>query len=149
MKPLHAIALALVGWYLMIPPSAGNLDGACNGKSFFWNVVGTLSTQEHLNSETAMCNRESHRLVANAPLSKWKRAGFDETLAECQARYEEHQKAPPNGQLMAKLELKDEGKANPSDEELKSRADSLTRFLKAQIAAEKCVASDDPRLKEK
>jgi len=149
MKPLHAAALALVGWYLMIPPSAGNLDGACNGKSFFWNVVGTLSTQDRLNSETAMCNRESRRLVASAPLSKWKRVGFDETLAECQARYEEHQKAPSNGRVMAKLELKDEGQASPSDEELKSRADSLTRFLKAQTAAEKCVASADPRLKEK
>jgi len=149
MKLSHAAALALVGWYLMMPPSAGDLDSACNGKSIFWNVVGSLSTQGRLNSAAAKCNRESHQLAAGAPLSKWKHVGFDETLAECRARYEENQKAPPNGQLMAKLELKDEGKANPSDEELKSRADSLTRFLKAQTAAEKCVASDDPRLKEK
>jgi len=149
MKPRHAAALALVGWYLMMPPSASDLDSACNGKSIFWNVVGSLSTQQRLYSEAAMCNRESHKLAADASLSKWKRVGFDETLAQCRARYEENQKAPPNGQVMAKLELKDEGKENPSDEELKSRADSLTRFLQAQTAAEKCVASDDPHLKEK
>lgn len=143
----HAAALALVGWYLMVPPSARDLDGSCNGKNILWNVVESLSTEHHLASEAAGCNRENRQLAGDAPLSKWKRSGADDTLAQCQARYQERQKAVVNHRLTAKLELADEGNENPSDQELNTRADALTSFVKAQTAAEKCVSSDDPQLK--
>jgi len=146
MNSRHAAALVLIGWYLIIPPSAGDLDGACNGKSIFWDVVGSFSTQGRLNSAAATCNREGHQLETEAPSSKWKQVGFD-TLAECQARRAQDQEAPPDGRVMAKIEFQDEGNASPSEEELRSRTDSLNRFFKAQTAAEKCVSGDDASLK--
>ena len=143
----HAAALALMGWYLIIPPSAADLDNACNGKSILWSVVGSFSTQARLNSAAAACHEKSHRLAAEAtPLSKWKLVSF-ETLEECQARREQDQKTPPDGRVTAKIEFQDEGNDSPSDDEVRSRTDSLNRFLKAQMAAEKCVAANDPGLK--
>jgi hypothetical protein len=48
---------------------------------------------------------------------------------------------------MAKTELEDEGREKPSDEELRSRASLLNSAMNLKALLEKCVASDDPRLK--
>jgi len=142
----HAAALALMGWYLIIPPSVADLDSACNGKSVLWDVIGSFSSQDRLNSAAATCHDKSHQLAPQAPLSKWKQVSF-ETLEECQARLKQDQKTPPEGRVIAKIEFQDEGNDSPSDDALRSRANALTRFLKEQTAAERCVSSNDASLK--
>jgi hypothetical protein len=97
MKPRHAAALALVGWYLMLPP------------------------------------RVVDRFYPDAPLSQWKRFGPEEysSRAECEAE-RERQKAMFNF---------DPEKLPPE----KFTARTLARGARAL----QCIATDDPRLKEK
>ena len=152
MSPRHAATLALMGWYLMMPPNACDLSSACKGESIFWNAVSLLRPQSESNrqSEMAWRNRVDNDLVLNAPLSEWHQIDEFETLTECRARYEENQKPLPNEQEqfldLAKSELADEGAANPSGDALRSRADLLISSLRLQTSQEKCAASDDPRL---
>jgi hypothetical protein len=100
MKPRHAAALALVGWYLMVPPL-----------------------------------RSDQKLDASAPLSKWTiviRGSFD-SARQCDERH-----------------MKDVGGV---DEFLRSHLHSIPQAADQEsidaVAAEKCIATDDPRLKEK
>ncbi len=151
-KPYHAAALALVGWYLMMPPNACELSSACKGHSIFWGIVSMPRPQSESNiqSEMAWRNRMDNDLVLDAPLSEWHQIDEFETLAECRARYEENQKPLPNEQQqyqdLAKSQLTDEGTASPSGDALRSRADLLVSSLRLQTIQEMCVASDDPRL---
>jgi hypothetical protein len=45
------------------------------------------------------------------------------------------------------MEFLDEGKEHPSDADLAERAELIRSSIDAQVAAEKCIATDDPRLK--
>jgi hypothetical protein len=152
MKPRHAAALVLVGWYLMMPPNACDLSGACNGKSIFWDAVALFRSESESSrhSEMAWRNRLDNEVVLDAPLSEWHQLDEFETLAECRVRYEENQRPLPKEQApnldLAKSELADEGRANPSAEDSRSRANSIGWFRRTQSLGEKCVASDDPRL---
>ena len=47
-----------------------------------------------------------------------------------------------------KAELLDEGYANASDEDVKSRIASLKATVDLRYSAAKCIATDDPRLKK-
>jgi hypothetical protein len=91
MSTRHAAALALIGWYLMVPPKASN---------------GGLDPQ--------------------APLSKWKIDGVYDTARECDERYHRD------------LYLAEDWK----------RATGNTQVWK-DVQEEQCIATDDPRLKEK
>jgi hypothetical protein len=93
----HAAALALVGWYLMVPPP----------------VI-----------------HSSVPVDLDAPLSKWGIFSAHDSAAECEQGLVAFYK-------LAKTELL----ANPSDER------DRIRFY--QLESSQCVASDDPRLKEK
>ena len=146
----HAIVVSLVGWYLMMPPTAADLDTACNGQSVFWAVVGTFSSQTGRDSEMQRCDHLRYRLDTDAPLSKWHQVGEFENLAACQARYDENQKPLTNEAAFARWtardELINEGKPHPSDEEVSARAQESSAGISAQTAGETCFASDDPRL---
>jgi hypothetical protein len=84
----HAAALALVGWYLMQPPTHRGADG----KSVFEDAL---------------------------PLTTWKQIAAYDTAKECQAQIEHMETLPAK---MSEVEG--------------------AEFMR-------CIASDDPRLKEK
>jgi hypothetical protein len=88
MKPRHAAALALVGWYLMTAP--------IENTGSFWSVKRKV------------------------PISEWSRGEQFDTKEHCETALTEYLAYPP-------IPL---------------------REMKEALAAE-CVASDDPRLKEK
>jgi hypothetical protein len=98
MNSRHAAALALVGWYLMVPPIA---------------------------SRTGPINRD-------ALLEKWETWFAFDTAAECQARIKTIANA-----AIGRL------KAQPVAIATEQRISDL------QAISARCVASDDPRLKEK
>jgi len=106
----HAAALALVGWYLMMPPRADEVSGPSD---------------------------PSEDLVAlHAPLSQWFLSLSFDTAQECQRvrekRYNEGSRA------MHDL-LKSGG--HPDD-------GPRAQFIAQQMWYQ-CIATDDPRLKEK
>ena len=97
MKPRHAAALALVGWYLMTPPQSVDMSGV---------------SRTNAKTEVPKRVKEYAQSVAATPLSLWKTKDFFDTAQECK-----HQK------------------------NLDVEADSPDYFF------EKCIATDDPRLK--
>jgi hypothetical protein len=148
MKPSHAVALALVGWYLMVPPSKGDLNQSCRQ---------SLAGSDDISAaQFRRCNPLWRQLADDAPLSKWRQAGEFEKLSDCQERdaeiqAESTQLTPFNEKVdrdLAKEELLGEGTAKPSEDELMSRVWAFRRFYQAQDSVEKCIASDDSRLKE-
>jgi len=49
MKVRHAAALALVGWYLMVPPSMSEMDWTCGASlsaSAYHKLFGTIDEKE-------------------------------------------------------------------------------------------------------
>ncbi len=105
----HAAALALVGWYLMVPPSLADTSWIC-GHSFSAEL-----SREWLGWGRG-CDTMQRTVAFDAPVSQWREAAPFETLAECEA----------------------------DRETLHKSSESATPSFNAQ-----CVATDDPRLKEK
>ena len=99
------------------------------------------------------CDLERRDVKINAPVWQWNQFSEFQTLDECHAGYEQAQKEErPEKALskgVAELELLDEGYANASDEDVKSRIASIKATVDLQYSAAKCIATDDPRLKEK
>ncbi len=149
----HAIALASIGWYLMLPPTAADLDGACNHQSLFWSAMRMFASEITHISETKRCHQLRHQVATDAPFSKWKQIGEFETLAECRAgNLQDYKLLSSNGEIDrmdASQELADEGNLHPSEDQLSERIRELSTEERAATLDEKCVASDDPRLKEK
>ena len=108
MKPRHATALALVGWYLMVPP----------GKSSGLPPDAPLSQWRHMVSfdSATQCERLLHRL----------RADFS---------------------AATKAEIKAWHGSNRDD----VHSERALHALAAEATAKdsQCIATDDPRLKEK
>jgi hypothetical protein len=105
-KPRHAAALALVGWYLMLPTPYGSTD------------------LKH---------------VPKLPLSKWmiEMAFDDATTCETALTHAQHQ-------------YRKEAEGKPLVEEAEGKPLESKEFKKFELyGAGQCVASDDPRLKEK
>jgi len=123
MKPRHAAALALVGWYLVWPHTLPN------------------STEPNL----------------SLPLSQWARRGPLPSKSDCEdtrssglrrnddpAQREEVKKQLPR--LRAEIQREWPNQKMPPDSYFdKDYWDDLRRMMKAS----RCIASDDPRLKEK
>jgi hypothetical protein len=98
------------------------------------------------------CDLERKDVKTNAPVWQWNQGAEFQTLNECHAGYDEQ--AGKEGRLAlssgaARLELLDEGYANASDEAVKSRIASLKATVELQFSAAKCIATDDPRLRQK
>jgi hypothetical protein len=110
MNPRHAAALALVGWYLMVPP--GSMEGGFGD--------------------------------AKAPLSRWQIAFSFEDAGVCEA---------VRNRMMEKIrnkwatELRD-----PKDPKIDAAVNQKTVDEMAKFTGMNdwvCIATDDPRLKEK
>jgi hypothetical protein len=70
MKPRHAAALALIGWYLMLPPVDRNnrvLDNLPIGK---WDAVDSYDVA----SDCRDANLDFFRRVKDLPYTNWQRA---------------------------------------------------------------------------
>jgi len=84
MKTRHAAALALVGCYLMIPPTLEMIDPACQSRRT--SLAGSLKPLLRGSDENIVrCDSESLTLYDTAPLFQWDQAGTYETLAACKA----------------------------------------------------------------
>jgi len=105
MKSRHAAALALVGWYLIAPPTKQS------------PTSGAVS------------------LDVSAPLAKWQRIDSFDTAAECRA-------AQAKTGVVA-IEPDDISILHDGDKEW------WAKNAKTTVAASKCIATDDRRLKEK
>ena len=101
----HATALALVGWYLMMPPMLGG-----NPPIY-----------------------ETPRPDLNAPLGSWLVAEVFDTAAQCNEALATDREVPPNLDVR-KLTAKQFAEIQNSKKGLWASSD-------------RCVASDDPRLK--
>jgi hypothetical protein len=131
-------ALALAGWYLMIPPSARDLDNSCKPN-------GPMGAEE-----MKRCDELELEVAIDAPLSKWEQVSEFETLAACHAQYDKDQGPPSDYGWVARtgaaLELLDEGYRHPTEGQLSKRALGLSVAASAATLAEECIATDDPRL---
>jgi hypothetical protein len=107
MKPSHAAALSLVGWYLIVPPPAHDPK------------------------------RPQALVDGLAPISEWVVQEVFDTARECR-------EARDAGKEEFKEALKRSDFGNKPM--AKNRIDEITLVQKF---SEECVASDDPRLKEK
>jgi hypothetical protein len=108
MKLCHAAALALVGWYLMIPPIEFESQA--------------ITSNVHVSSD--------------APFSKWEMSGSFDTAKECDA---------------ARLAI---GSPSDSRHELSGGNDAAKAvhekaYIEIAKGNSQCIATDDPRLKEK
>jgi hypothetical protein len=146
----RGIALASVGWYLMTPPTACDLNKACLGHSSFWNFIDVFRSDGSRHRQNAWRNQMGIQLAPDAALGEWQQIGVFQTLAECQERYDDDQKIPQNEDEQqlnrAKSQLSDEGKLTWSAQEVRSRADSIAVYDASRAREERRVPSDDPRL---
>jgi hypothetical protein len=95
MNSRHAAALALVGWYLMVPPLTPGGG--------------------------------PHEVLFHAPLSKWEVGEDIDTKAECEDSLREH--------------------INNMDRDANDCAVGTCAVMVVEYAHGRCMASDDPRLK--
>jgi len=136
----HAAALTLIGWYLMVPPTQEALDSSCSGNptfsvsGFLLSLFGRETEEQHLNR----CDHEGVLFVPEASLSKWNQGGEFETLAEC--RTEQQKPFTEQEKALAGFTSSFTAKSGISKED-------LIRSGEQGIALSKCIASDDPRLK--
>jgi hypothetical protein len=78
MKSRHAAALALVGWYLMVPPTMGETRWICGKDS----SIAALARQWLDWGEG--CSTYNQVAAPGAPLSQWHRVNRFDTVAECE-----------------------------------------------------------------
>ncbi len=107
MNPHHAAALALVGWYLMVPPDHMKLDD-----SISW--------------------------VSRVPLRYWQVVQSFDTASDCEKKIQEIQRDTAHA-------------LNTTVRAIPDKREREETFLKdvAILNNLTCVATDDPRLKEK
>ena len=155
MKWHHSITLVFIGWYLMMPPMAAELEPACNQpgvfktSTLFTSMVAGVSPREY---QTLRCNRLDHQVATYAPMaawpdnmSTWNKIGQFETLVACQAAYDAEQAKPVNltqPRREAEAELAREGNRSPSEKAVQLRSREIAQGLAAQIAGERCIATD-------
>jgi hypothetical protein len=155
MKPRLAAALTLVGWYLMLPPTQEMLDSACQWKHPTLTGEAKALVRGGGDENIVQCHLESLQLDMSAPLSKWDTAiaGTFETLAECQAE----QKKPLTEsekkglEFPALLDFGDDIKLRPKAATRlpKDFVNLYVQTRKSAIELSRCIATDDPRLKDK
>jgi len=113
-------------------------------------VTGTLIWDNPSLIQMRRCDLERLNVELDAPVWQWHRDSEFESLDACRAGYEEAQKPKPLDNSLkdgvAKLELHDEGNAEPSNQEVKLRAEWIMAVIELQSSAAKCIATDDPRL---
>jgi hypothetical protein len=79
MKVRHAAALALVGWYLMVPPSMRETNWLCGA-----SLTASVSHELFGTGDEKECAEWAKIANANAPLSEWHETSPFETLNACE-----------------------------------------------------------------
>ena len=146
MCPRHAAALALVGWYLMTPPTTEGLNPVCSGVPSIYNSVAAFIFGKSNADQIKACYGQATfmGLRRKAPLSEWYQEDEFETLADCRKEQSNLNKQP-NGLVKYNVEIHLAGSTTGS-----RLLEHDLREVQAQAALDsRCVASDDPRLKEK
>ena len=139
MKPRHAAALALVGWYLMVPPY-----------SALKTVTDATTGQRRFPTQT--------EIEQAAPLSAWTLgAGFDlaaecyhfhtEAIADEKAHMDRALKQPGDPKNMDVLQKIDRALKQPRNPKNMDALQYYVMWSRSRHAV--CIASDDPRLKPK
>ena len=103
MNPRHAAALALVGWYFIMPPTRTSPKGIVN-------------------------------MDIKAPLSRWQIVGRFDSTKDCNESPDQ----------LRKMQRETE---NPNISPVENRNEEGA--MNILLAKSQCIASDDPRLKEK
>jgi hypothetical protein len=127
MKPCHAATLALMGWYLMSPPIRPGSGVDLRAPISQWD-------QDDDFDSAAACDE-----------ARAKRIGLAKTLA---ARIQEKLEKLDRDVGSASLSDEQAAKLNRGLDQETPRLDKISNLLKS-MRASKCIASDDPRLKEK
>jgi hypothetical protein len=119
----HAAALALAGWYLMIPPSVAKDSWICG------NSISAVFARDNFGWGKG-CDLMALTADYNVPLSTWQQMGEPfERLADCeQAR----------DQVLNQY---------TRDEQNYYKSNDPKQRPTTQYGFATCVASDDPRLK--
>jgi hypothetical protein len=122
MKPRHAAALALVGWYLMMPMiMSKESESDCPPDS-----IGTKTSPSNCGQHHHYITFREH-VDSNAPLSKWSIAYFNDSMWGCKA-------------FLDKYKAKSYGNRGTG-------ADRKRIEMEEALGANaECVASEDPRL---
>jgi hypothetical protein len=121
----HAAALALVGWYVIFPPSRAEIDPLCSSPS--------LS-----DVQKKLCVSEDGQLVLDAPLSEWKAGSVWRSLAECEAE----RKRPDDSEAISLLNRVWE----TLSKETGISRDALEAAYHRSNDASKCIITSDPRV---
>jgi hypothetical protein len=156
MKPHHVAALAQVGCYLMLPPTQDAIDSSCaHGATFPTlgdHVRGIAEAiaggEECLHVHLRRFDMETATVAADAPLSQWQQGGEFERLDDCEGQLTRLLNSPAHGD--ATFQAATTGKLRKRwGDKAHGMATAMAKALDQQLAAARCVASDDPRLKEK
>jgi hypothetical protein len=78
----HTAALALVGWYLMVPPDLATTSCSCAGGfqgRIFDAWIGSTKRMDN-------CSRWSKVADFDTPFSRWSTIGFFDTYQQCEAQ---------------------------------------------------------------
>src|SRR5215471_19156461 len=91
----HAAALAIVGWYLMVPPTQKDLDDSCGAHpetATAMDYASWLLAKASGDNATPLetfskrrCETESTQIRSDASLSHWLHLNAFESLNQCQA----------------------------------------------------------------
>jgi hypothetical protein len=128
MKPRHAAALVLVGWYLMFPPP--DFDHA-----------------------THLANGNPN---LDAPFSDWRNEASFDSAKECNAELHSYVEFSKQVELTIRREHRSEQQESAEEEKMDEQSNfpkgfsrALSRYGLVGAVNAQCVATDDPRLKEK
>ena len=124
MKPRHAAALALVGWYLMVPMVQKKGPVETLGPPTGAKTSGSDCGQLHYLAYEA-------RVDPKAPLSKWMIGHYSDSMQDCQA-------------FLNKMKSSDKSEGNAERGRDRKGIEAMGQTL---VANAKCVAGDDPGLK--
>lgn len=143
----HAAALALVGWYLMLPPEPILSNPANRGKSDEDLVKeSTILGERLLHPRTPAPNEPTpiapYLIGApddDAPISQWSMLDAFDSVAACKAALE-------TGRVQGLNDLQRGVEKYAHDKKV---VESQRADIRALYAHAKCIATDDPRLKGK
>jgi hypothetical protein len=168
MKCRHAAALALLGWYLMIPPTQKDLDDSCGGRNLsgltpapvttlrpktatMMDYASWLLARASGDNETELntiaerrCDTEATQIQQDATLSQWLQLNEFESLSQCQARLSSL--APHRGGFTEEQrKTMAEAMAPVWAKQASQMADAILKARADQELSATCVATDDPR----
>lgn len=166
----HAAGLALVGWYLMMPPLQKDLDSSC-GPHSLWHPPASSSTVEAAKPKwidylrwlrhrlagqqveldtirQRRCDMEATKVAFDAPLSQWIQVEEFASLNDCRDRYASFNHPSPPDEDRDLRSLMAEDMAKVWGKAAANMANDTSEALVRQGISAACIASDDPRLKE-